>query len=137
MGPRPRPGAVPMIATRRTDGARCRQAGFVLVVGDDLESYSGRRRRSAWPIFVSWVWQSWTSTRLPREGTAIRFERHSALDLLADALRRADATWHGDALREWDELAEVQQEQWRALARVAATTVYEEISEARQCTSTR
>jgi hypothetical protein len=66
--------------------------------------------------------------RLPTEGTATRFERHSALDLLADALRRADATWHGDELRTWDELAEFQQEQWRSMARVAATAVYEEIS---------
>jgi hypothetical protein len=67
----------------------------------------------------------------------MRFERHSALDLLADALRRADATWHGDELREWDELAEFQQQQWRSMARVAATAVYEEISEDRQRVSAR
>lgn len=67
----------------------------------------------------------------------MRFERHSALDLLADALRRADATWYGDELREWDELAEFKQQQWRSLARVAATAVYEEISEDRQRMSAR
>jgi hypothetical protein len=58
----------------------------------------------------------------------MRFQRNSRLDLLADALRRSDATWHGDEIDEWDDLAESEQEQWRALARVAATTVYEEIS---------
>jgi hypothetical protein len=67
----------------------------------------------------------------------MRFERHSALDLLADALRRADATWHGDELPEWDQLAEIQQQPWRSLARVAASAVYEEISEDRQRMSAR
>jgi hypothetical protein len=51
--------------------------------------------------------------------------------LLADALRRADATWHGDEIGEWDEwakLPESQRREWRAVARAAATVVYEEIS---------
>jgi hypothetical protein len=64
----------------------------------------------------------------PKEGTAMRFERYSALDLLADALRRADATWYGDEIREWDQLPKFQQQQWREMARVAATAVHEEIS---------
>lgn len=58
----------------------------------------------------------------------MRFERSGALDLLADALRRADATWHGDRIYEWDTLPEFEKRQWRSLARVAATAVYEEIS---------
>jgi len=62
------------------------------------------------------------------EGTGMRFERSSALDLLADALRRADATWHGGELDEWAQLVESEQERWRDLARVAATAVYEEIA---------
>jgi len=50
------------------------------------------------------------------------------LDRLADALRRADATWRGaETLENWDELSESQQKQWRATARRAATAVFEEI----------
>jgi hypothetical protein len=58
----------------------------------------------------------------------MRFEGCSALDLLADALRRADATWHGGEIVEWEQLAEFQRREWRAMARVAATAVHEEIS---------
>jgi hypothetical protein len=58
----------------------------------------------------------------------MRFERGGALDLLADALRRADATWHGAEIHEWDTLPEFEKRQWRGLARLAATAVYEEIS---------
>jgi hypothetical protein len=67
----------------------------------------------------------------------MRFERSSALDLLADALRRSDATWHGNEIREWDQLTETRREQWRAMARVAATTVYEEISADRRRVTAR
>lgn len=56
------------------------------------------------------------------------FERDSALDLLADALRRADATWHGGEIEEWSKLPESQRQEWRALAREAAISVYDEIS---------
>ena len=62
------------------------------------------------------------------DGSTMRFERGSALDLLADALRRADASWRADETCEWNELAEFERQEWRALARVAATAVYEEIS---------
>ena len=58
----------------------------------------------------------------------MRFERSSALDLLADALRRADATWHADQIAEWRDLPEFERREWRALARFAATAVHEEIS---------
>ncbi len=59
-----------------------------------------------------------------------RFARTpSALDQLADALRRADATWTGAGIVEWDQLTESQHEQWRAMARNAATRVFEEIIE--------
>jgi hypothetical protein len=59
----------------------------------------------------------------------MRFGRAtSELDRLADALRRADATWRGaETLEGWDELSESQQEQWRATARRAAAAVFEEI----------
>jgi hypothetical protein len=57
-----------------------------------------------------------------------RFERTSALDQLADALRRADATWRGAEIQEWDRLPESAQREWRDVARAAATAVYEEIS---------
>jgi hypothetical protein len=59
---------------------------------------------------------------------AKRFGRRSALDLLADALRRADATWHGGELREWEQLAEPERQQWRDTARAAATAVCQEIA---------
>jgi hypothetical protein len=51
----------------------------------------------------------------------------SALDRLADALRRADATWHGDELLAWDELTESDREQWRRMALREAAAVFEEI----------
>jgi hypothetical protein len=52
----------------------------------------------------------------------------SELDRLADALRRADATWRGaETFEVWDELSESQQKRWRATARRAATAVFEEI----------
>jgi hypothetical protein len=59
----------------------------------------------------------------------MRFARTtSALDRLADALRRSDATWRGaETLEVWDELSESQQKQWRATARRAATAAFEEI----------
>lgn len=58
-----------------------------------------------------------------------RFARTpSALDQLADALRRADATWRGTEIVEWDQLTEAQHEQWRAMARRAATAVFNEIT---------
>jgi hypothetical protein len=59
---------------------------------------------------------------------AQRFGRRGALDLLADALRRADATWHGGELPEWERLAEPEREQWRDTARAAASAVCEEIA---------
>lgn len=58
----------------------------------------------------------------------MRFDRHSALDLLADALRRADATWRGGEIVPWDDVSEGQQREWRAVALRAATAVYEEVS---------
>jgi hypothetical protein len=59
---------------------------------------------------------------------AMRFGRRGALDQLADALRRADATWHGGELPEWEQLAELEQQQWRDVARAAATAVCDEIA---------
>jgi hypothetical protein len=59
----------------------------------------------------------------------MRFARTtSALDQLADALRRADATWRGGELFAWDELTESDQEEWRTMALTAAATVFEEIT---------
>jgi hypothetical protein len=52
----------------------------------------------------------------------------SALDQLADALRRADATWAGGEIFEWDQISESDREQWRTMARRAATMVVEEIA---------
>jgi hypothetical protein len=52
----------------------------------------------------------------------------SALERLADALRRADATWQGGELLPWDELTESDREQWRNMARSAAATVFEEMT---------
>jgi hypothetical protein len=58
----------------------------------------------------------------------VRFARTTnALDQLADALQRADATWRGGAVVEWEQLSEAEQDDWRALARAAATTVVDEI----------
>jgi hypothetical protein len=62
----------------------------------------------------------------------MRFQRSSALDLLADALRRADATWHGDLIHEWDALPEFQRREWRDRAREAAKAVCEEVSAEQQ-----
>jgi hypothetical protein len=50
----------------------------------------------------------------------------SALDRLADALRRADATWHGGEIFAWEELTEADRDEWRAMARRAAAAVVEE-----------
>jgi hypothetical protein len=59
----------------------------------------------------------------------MRFARTtSALDQLADALRRADATWRGGEIFDWDELTESDREQWRTMARHAAATVFEEMT---------
>lgn len=53
----------------------------------------------------------------------------SALDQLADALRRADATWRcEDAVVEWGQLTDDERGEWRATARTAATTVVEEMT---------
>jgi hypothetical protein len=58
----------------------------------------------------------------------MRFERTtSALDRLADALRRADASWRGGEVFEWHELTEAEREQWRTMARRAARAVLDEI----------
>ena len=51
----------------------------------------------------------------------------SALDRLADALRRADATWSGGEVLKWDRLIQSEREEWRALARQAAAAVCEEV----------
>jgi hypothetical protein len=56
------------------------------------------------------------------------FGRNSALDLLADALRRAEVTWQMEGIYDWNALREAEQEEWRELARVAASSVYEEMS---------
>ena len=50
----------------------------------------------------------------------------SALDLLADALRRADATWHGGEMLTWDQITEAEREEWRSVARRAVTAVVDE-----------
>jgi hypothetical protein len=52
----------------------------------------------------------------------------SAVDRLADALRRADATWRGGELVAWDELPESTQEEWRTTALRAAAAVFEEVT---------
>jgi hypothetical protein len=51
----------------------------------------------------------------------------SAVDRLADALRRAEATWSGSRVAEWSELTESNRDEWRTLARQAATEVLEEV----------
>jgi hypothetical protein len=60
----------------------------------------------------------------------VRFARTtSALDRLADALRRAEATWrHGTIVDEWEQLTEAEQDDWRAIARTAAIAVVEELT---------
>jgi hypothetical protein len=55
---------------------------------------------------------------MPSESTT------SALDRLADALRRAEAT---SELSPWDELTESDREQWRTMALRAAAAVFEQI----------
>jgi hypothetical protein len=50
----------------------------------------------------------------------------SALDRLADALRRADATWHGEEMLTWDQITEAEREKWRSVARRAVTAVVDE-----------
>jgi hypothetical protein len=52
----------------------------------------------------------------------------SAVDRLADALRRADATWRGGELVAWEELNESTQEEWRTMALRAAAAVFEEVT---------
>jgi hypothetical protein len=61
-------------------------------------------------------------------GSTLRLEQPSALDLLADALRRADASWHADQIDEWEDLDESERDRWRDLARIAATAVHDELS---------
>ena len=51
----------------------------------------------------------------------------TALDRLADALRRADASWAGGVPVEWEELSEPERAEWREVASDAATAVAEEI----------
>lgn len=62
------------------------------------------------------------------KGSMVRFARTSALDRLADALRRSDATWHDAELFEWDRLPESEQDEWRRMARIAAAEVTNEIT---------
>lgn len=59
----------------------------------------------------------------------MRFERTSALDRLADALRRADTTWHGAEVAEWNELTDFERTEWHDIARIAATEVSKELNE--------
>ena len=51
----------------------------------------------------------------------------TALDRLADALRRADASWAGGVPVEWEELSESERAEWREVASDAATAVAEEM----------
>jgi hypothetical protein len=51
----------------------------------------------------------------------------TALDRLADALRRADASWAGGVPAEWEELSESERAEWREVATDAATAVAEEM----------
>ena len=50
----------------------------------------------------------------------MRFTRGSSLDLLADALRRADVTWRTERMEEWRSVSDVERQRWRDLARDAA-----------------
>jgi hypothetical protein len=59
----------------------------------------------------------------------MRFGRSSALDLLADALRRAEVTWQGGQALDWSAVPKSERDEWRALARRAATAVYREMSD--------
>jgi hypothetical protein len=58
----------------------------------------------------------------------MRFARKSALDSLADALRRAEVTWQAEGVNSWHAVPDSEREEWRELARVAAGAVYEEMS---------
>jgi hypothetical protein len=61
----------------------------------------------------------------------MRFERtNSALEQLADTLRRADLTWQWEDIHTWDDLTESEREEWLSLARSAASSAYEELSPA-------
>jgi hypothetical protein len=53
----------------------------------------------------------------------------SAVDRLADALRRADATWRGADPVAWDQLTESNQEEWRTMALRAAEAVSREVAD--------
>jgi hypothetical protein len=63
-----------------------------------------------------------------KDGKRMRFGRSSATDSLADALRRAEVTWQAEGTHHWNAVPETEQEEWRALARLAARSVYEEMS---------
>jgi hypothetical protein len=52
----------------------------------------------------------------------------TALDRLADALRRADASWAGGMPVEWEELSDSERAEWREVAFDAATAVAEEMN---------
>jgi hypothetical protein len=61
----------------------------------------------------------------------MRFARPtSALDRLADALRRAEASWQSAEVLDWDQLTQSDREEWRNLARLAALEVVAELSAA-------
>ena len=75
------------------------------------------------------VRQDWTEVPEHLREQHVRFDRMtSALDRLADALRRADATWRGNEVVEWASIAESEKDQWRAVAQDAATAVCEEVT---------
>ena len=62
----------------------------------------------------------------------MRFGRKDrALVQLADALRRAEMRWRLNEVANWDDVRESEREEWRSLARVAASSVYEELYPAR------
>ena len=61
----------------------------------------------------------------------MRFTRGSSLDLLADALRRADVTGRTERIEEWRSVSDVERQRWRDLAREAADVVHEETSRER------
>ena len=61
----------------------------------------------------------------------MRFARPtSALDRLADALRRAETSWQRGDVLDWDQLAESDREEWCNMARLAALAVVEQLSAA-------
>jgi hypothetical protein len=65
------------------------------------------------------------------DGGTMRFTSGSSLDLLADALRRADVTWRTERIEEWGSMSDVERQRWRDLAREAADVVHEETSRER------